>query len=158
MRPLALAFLLMVLASTAQAETNQERVRRWFARPEPAPVTVPIPPAKPAEVKKPATQQPAQAPERPARLNPAEPKAPAKAKPKTKAPAKPKAPAPQPTVNINDPDYISCADARRGVTMSCVELWGGAHVYNAYSKKKKANAQACLTAAERARIKSCFQS
>lgn len=56
-----------------------------------------------------------------------------------------------------DPDYISCADARRGVTMSCFTLRLNAYIYEGYSEKKKAMANACLTADERKRIAGCFQ-
>lgn len=146
----ALALACLLVVSSAQAETNQERVRRWFSKPAPAAAEV-QPAAKPAEAKKTTAQQPARAPARPARLNPA-PAAPveqAQAKPKKKR-------AMTRTVDVNDPDYISCADARRGVRMSCFELRAGAGVYNSYSPKKKANANACLTQAERDRIASCF--
>jgi hypothetical protein len=76
----------------------------------------------------------------------------------------PKSPAPKPrpkarplSILPGDPDYISCADARRGVTMSCFTLRLNAHVYEGYSEKKKAMANACLTSAERVRIAACFQ-
>ena len=81
-------------------------------------------------------------------------------------PRDPKSPVPparrRPTsrpLNIlpGDPDYISCADARRGVTMSCFTLRMNAHVYESYSEKKKAMASECLTRDERARIAACFQ-
>ena len=52
---------------------------------------------------------------------------------------------------------ISCAEARRGVGMPCFAIRQHSWRYDQLSPKQKAHADGCLTAAERATIKACFQ-
>ena len=60
---------------------------------------------------------------------------------------------------VDKPKYSgpACAEARQGVTMSCLTIRLNAWQYEQKTKEQKAHADGCLTAAERAAIKACFQ-
>ena len=51
---------------------------------------------------------------------------------------------------------ITCAQARQGVGMPCFLIRANAYRYEQLSPAQKRQADACLTAAERAAIRACF--
>lgn len=146
----ALILAMLILCSSARAADPWKPFRDVLfpqrVAPAPSPVIPPEPPPPPAIM----APEPEPAPVVVPLPQPRDPKPPA-AKPKPRRQPMSLQP------SLPDPDYISCAEARRGVHMSCFEIMLGSGTYNGYSDKKKANAQSCLTATERARIKACFE-
>jgi hypothetical protein len=158
--------MLTLLATLAQAETNQERVRRWFRGAPPA--VAPLPPQAPQRKAPAASEAPPKAaaidPPKPApAASPASRKTSKKQASTTRAKSASKGAAkPQPTgtsvvSTAAAPEQpISCGEARFGAGMPCGVIVANEWRYEAYSNRQKCQVRACLSAAQIKYIKSCF--
>lgn len=136
----------------------------WATRPP-----VPTPQPKPAEIEPqapvlapspiwpdPPKYEPAPVP----MLPPVEPKPEVERRPPQIAKTKPKSPPLKPQARQAkrpEPVEITCAEARKGVGMPCWMIRMHAGTYEAWPERKKRQARACLTEAERTAIAACFK-
>lgn len=153
--PVRVLIALALLCSPAAAADPWTPFRKMFPGKPPPVVAEPLPPILPPELPPPPViMLPEPVPPPPPVVVDPVPLPPLRDKKssstsRSRAPARPL----QITPPIADP---SCAQARRGVSMSCQDILANAWIYNLYSAAKKAHSQSCLTPAERARIAACF--
>ena len=159
---LAFAAALALSPVPASAETSAVSLQAWLCRlaPKAQRCRVPIPPAKPIEL--PSQPKPPAVPQRQAPV--ASPPAPRAAPVRQKAKQERKTKLEQPPLSGGGQaaqpkpgEGITCAQARQGVGMPCFMIRANSHHYDRLTPAQKRQADACLSAAERAAIKACFK-